>query len=71
MKMLQMLKEGTLIINIDESWISETNFVRKTWLPANAPGTFPLAPVSHRLALLVALDSEGRIYYSLTQAATD
>ena len=66
MKMLEVLKEGTLIINIDESWISETNFVRKTWLPANATGTFPLTAVSHRLALIVALDSEGRLYYSLT-----
>ena len=66
MKMLELLKEGCLIINLDESWIAETNFVRKTWLPANAPGTFPLAPVSHRLSLITALDSEGRLYYSLT-----
>ena len=66
MKMLELLKEDTLIINIDESWINETNYIRKLWLPPNSPGTVPIKAVSHRLSLITALDSEGRIYYSLT-----
>ena len=28
-------------------------------------------PVSHRLSLITALDTSGRVYYSLTQATTD
>lgn len=69
--MIELLKEGTLIINVDESWIAETNFTRKLWLPANSPPTVPLAAVTPRLSLIVALDTEGRLYYSMTQAATD
>jgi len=71
MKMLEILKDGMLVINIDESWISETYFTRRLWLPPNSPGTVSLKPVSHRLSLITALDTEGRLYYSLTQAATD
>jgi hypothetical protein len=66
MKMLELLKEGTLILNIDESWVSETSYIRKLWLPANSPGTVPIKAISHRLSLITALDSEGRLYYSLT-----
>ena len=71
MKMIGLLKEGRLILNVDESWISQTNFTRKVWLPANAPATVTQAPVTPRLSLIVALDSEGRIFYSMNQAATD
>ena len=69
--MIELLKEGTLIINVDESWVAETNFTRKLWVPANAPATVPLASVTPRLSLIVALDTEGRIWYFMTQAATD
>ena len=68
--MIELLKEGTLIINVDESWVAETNFTRKLWVPLNAPATVPLASVTPRLSLIVALDTEGRIWYSMTQAAT-
>ena len=64
--MLELLKDDTLVINIDESWISETHYTRKLWLPANSPGSVPLKPVSHRLSLITALDTEGRLNYSLT-----
>ena len=33
--------------------------------------TVPDKPISYRIALIAALDTEGRIYYSLTQANTD
>ena len=69
--MIELLKEGTLIINVDESWVAETNLTRKLWVPANAPAIGPLASVTPRLSLIVALDTEGRIWYSMTQAATD
>ena len=71
MRMIELLKEGRLILNVDESWVAQTNFTRKLWVPANAPATVTQAPVTPRLSLIVALDSEGRIFYSMTQAATD
>ena len=31
LKMLDLLSDGKRIINIDESWLNETSFIRKTW----------------------------------------
>ena len=39
LKMLALLEEGTRIINVDESWLNDTNFTRKIWCPADAAGT--------------------------------
>ena len=69
--MLPLLQDGTRIINIDESWLNDTNFTRKIWIPSQTSSSMPLNPVHHRLSLIAALDTEGRVYYSLTQANTD
>jgi hypothetical protein len=69
--MLPLLQEGRRIINLDESWLNDTNYMRKLWIPTNKSTSIPLNPVQHRLALIAALDTEGRVYYSLTQANTD
>ena len=69
--MLPLLRDGSRIINLDESWLNDTNYSRKLWLPAHTSASIPLSPVHHRLALIAALDTEGRVYYSLTQANTD
>ena len=36
---LPLLQSGRRIINVDESWINETNFTRKMWCPSDAAGT--------------------------------
>jgi len=69
--MLPLLEKGTRILNIDESWLNETNFTRKMWCPPQSPATVQTRPISYRIALIAALDTEGCIYYSLTQANTD
>ena len=66
MKMLPMLDEGTRIINIDESWLNETNFIRKMWAPKDVSSTASLYAVSPRLSLLAAIDTTGRCWYALT-----
>jgi len=71
LKLLPRLQAGTRILNIDESWLNETNFTRKMWCPAGAPATVIQRPISHRLALIAALDTEGDIYFSLTQSNTN
>ena len=71
MKMIPLLMEGTRILNIDESWLNEVNFVRKMWCPGSTSATITNKAVSHRISLIAALDSEGNVYYSLTQANTD
>ena len=69
--MLELLEQGKHIINIDESWINDTNFTRKMWCPTDAAATITQRAVTPRLTLIAALDTEGRLYYALTHANTD
>ena len=71
LSLLPLLRDGTRIINIDESWINETNFTRQQWCPAQTPSTITMSPVTHRLSLIAALDTGGNVFFSLTQANTD
>ena len=38
-EMLPLLRSGKCILNIDESWINTTSFIRKIWCPSDAPAT--------------------------------
>ena len=69
--MLPLLKSGRRVINIDESWLNETNFTRRMWCPSDGAGTVTQRTVIPRLALIAALDTEGRVYFTLTHANTD
>ena len=70
MKMINLLDKNKRIINIDESWISETEYSRRMWCPDKAPCTVTEKSVGTRLALITALDTEGRIYFAVTHANT-
>jgi len=59
------------LINIDESWLNETNFTRKMWCPGDAAATMTQRAVTPRLSLIAALDTDGRVYFTLTHANTD
>ena len=45
LKMISLLKDGKRIINVDETWLNETNFTRKIWCPGKSNGNIPLKPV--------------------------
>ena len=69
--MLPLLESGRRIINVDESWLNGTRFLRKMWVPADAPSTISDKQVQPRISLIAALDTDGRLYCALTQANTD
>ena len=71
LKMLPLLESGRRIINVDESWLFQTRFIRKLWVPADASATVTDKQVTPRISLLMALDTEGRMWCALTQANTD
>ena len=71
MVMLPLLQKGTRILNVDETWLNSTNFTRMAWSAPGTSATIQAKPISYRIALIAALDTEGRLYYSLTQANTD
>ena len=68
---MPLIESGKRIINVDESWINQTRFHRRIWVPSDSPGTITDKQVSPRISLLAAIDTNGRIWYSLTQANTD
>ena len=69
--MLEVLSLKKRVINIDESWISETNYSHSMWCPTNAPCTITDRMMNPRLALITALDTDGNVYFSLTHSNTD
>ena len=64
--MIPLLEAGRRIINVDESWLNGTRFIRRSWIPSDAPGTFTDKQVVPRISLIVALDTDGRIWCALT-----
>lgn len=69
--MLSLLESGRRIINVDQSWLNQTRFLRNTWLPPYAPGTFRDKQVAPRISVILALDTDGKIWCALTHANTD
>ena len=64
--MLDLLNKDIRVLNVDESWLNQTNFQRKLWAPKGRPASIINKAVAPRISLIAALDTEGRIYYSLT-----
>ena len=69
--MLNLLISKKRVINIDESWIGELSFIRKTWSERFGDGNAHLKTVTPRLSLIAAIDTEGHIWFTLSHANTD
>ena len=46
-----------LIINIDETWIGQTDFRRRKWTFLHQPDSVPFKRVQPRISLIAALDT--------------
>ena len=71
LSLLALLDQGKRIINVDETWLAETNFQRKTWCRPLASATTSSKPITPSLAVITALDTDGRVYFTLSHANTD
>ena len=69
--MLELLQSKKRIINVDESWINESSFLRKMWCPGYTAATATMRTVSPRVSLIAVLDTDGKVHFSLSQANTD
>lgn len=69
--MLPLLEQGKRIINVDETWISETSFVRQLWARKGGQGNLRLNTVAPRLSMITALDTDGKVWFSLAHATTN
>ena len=69
--MLSLLGSGKRVINVDETWLAESNYIRKAWCRPGTPGTVATSSIQPRLSMVTALDTEGRVYFALSHANTD
>ena len=59
LKMLELLLQQKHVINVDESWLNESSFLRKIWCPSEASATVTSREIKPRLSLIAALDIDG------------
>ena len=71
LKMLALMQKGSRIVNIDETWLNETSFIRRAWGKRDGTGNTILHRVSPRISMISALDNEGNVWYCLSHANTD
>ena len=69
--MLPLLEQGKRVINVDETWLNETSFVRKVWGSKDKMSNTSINTVTPRLSMIAALDTHGNVWYSLSHATTD
>ena len=65
------LSNGIRCINIDQSFLNDTCFIYRGWKRRGQVHTINESAVTPRISLLMAVDTSGRIYLSLTQVNTD
>ena len=66
-----MSKQGKRFINVDETWINQKDFRRKSWRRYNQSNSIGVKAVAPRITFMIAFDTEGDVFYSLTQVNTD
>lgn len=70
-KMLQIYSEGTHVVNIDESWVSVSDFRRHCWNRSAAINSLAEQSMGHKVNLICAVSSEGPVWLAQTQCNTD
>ena len=68
--MLELLEQGTRVVNVDESWINELDFARRKWHRRGESNSLARGTVSPRLSLLAAIDTDGRVFMALSTSNT-
>ena len=64
-KMLALLDQGARVINIDETWLPHLDFRNKKWRRRGEENSMSSKPLSQRVNMIAALDTNGRLYLSL------
>ena len=69
--MLEKMSNHPRIINIDETWLNQSDYRRMKWRARNSTNSIPLRGITPRISMLAAIDTDGRVYFALTQVNTD
>ena len=70
-KMLQIYSQGRHVVNIDETWVPETDFRRRCWNARGGANSMAEQSMGHRVNMIAAVSSEGHVWLALTQCNTD
>ena len=64
--MMDLLASGRRILNIDETWLNQTDFRHMKWRARNDTNSIPQRGMSPRISVIAAIDTEGKVYFALT-----
>lgn len=70
-KMLELLDGADTIVNVDESWLNQTDFRNRKWRVRGATNSVKRMQLSARISVIAALSTNGDLFLSLTQVNTD
>ena len=70
-KMLELLTEGKRILNVDETWVPQTKYLKRQWRLPGSAGSLWSKAVAPRITMIAAIDTEGEVYFSMNQCNTD
>ena len=65
-KMLALLEAGKRVINVDETWLPHLDFRTKKWRRRGEANTLATKALAPKVNMIAALDTDGRLYLSLT-----
>ena len=66
-KYLELIDSKTFL-NVDESWLSESNFLRRKWRMPGDNNSVPTQFITPRISIIVGADSNANLYVTLSQA---
>ena len=69
--MLPVLLSGKRVINIDETWLPYLDFQNHKWAPKGELNSMACKDLIPKVNMIVAMDTVGHVYASLTQVNTD
>jgi transposase len=70
-KALQLLKDGCRLVNLDQSFLKESDFRQRKWRYRGQPNSACKTTVEPRISLSGAIDTDGHVWISLSQSNTD
>jgi len=71
MRFLENDIQGKTVINLDESWLGTTDFRRMNWAYKGQNNNLAVKNLSPRISMIVALDTRGEVFLSLSQSNTN
>ena len=63
--LIQVLRSGKRVLNIDQTWLGMSDFRRMKWRPKDSTNSIPKLSMQPRITMFVGLDTEGELYLSL------